>query len=106
MALEDEEQNLGERVDNFNDYTNKKLRDQLSNEITQKGVKGECKLSRKTIELFIEILVNLVHPLNMLLKEITEEVGLSHEGRGICFSIPVDNVVGLTENIKFEKIIK
>ena len=38
-----------------------------------------------------------------VMKEITDEVGLSHEGRGICFSIPVDNVVGLTENINFEK---
>ena len=38
-----------------------------------------------------------------VMKEITDEVGLSHEGRGICFSIPVDNVIGLTEKIKFTK---
>lgn len=38
-----------------------------------------------------------------VMKEITDEVGLSHEGRGICFSMPVDNVVGLTENINFIK---
>ncbi len=38
-----------------------------------------------------------------VMEEITKEVGLSHEGRGICFSIPVDNVVGLTENVKFQK---
>ena len=38
-----------------------------------------------------------------VMKEITDEVGLSHEGRGICFSIPVDNVVGLTEKIDFIK---
>lgn len=38
-----------------------------------------------------------------VMKEITDEVGLSHEGRGICFAIPVDNVVGLTEKINFIK---
>lgn len=38
-----------------------------------------------------------------VMEEITHEVGLSHEGRGICFSMPVDNVVGLTENVKFIK---
>ena len=38
-----------------------------------------------------------------VMQEITEAVGLSHDGRGICFALPVDNVVGLTEKIKFEK---
>jgi len=38
-----------------------------------------------------------------VMEEMTREVGLSHEGRGICFSIPVDNVVGLTEKINFIK---
>ena len=38
-----------------------------------------------------------------VMEEITNAVGLSHEGRGICFSIPVDNVVGLSENIEFLK---
>lgn len=38
-----------------------------------------------------------------VMEEITNEVGLSHEGRGICFSIPVDNVVGLSQNIEFLK---
>ena len=38
-----------------------------------------------------------------VMQEITDEVGLSHEGRGICFSMPVDNVVGLTEKIDFIK---
>lgn len=38
-----------------------------------------------------------------VMEEMTKEVGLSHEGRGICFSIPVDNVVGLTEKINFVK---
>ena len=38
-----------------------------------------------------------------VMKAVTEAVGLSKEGRGICFSIPVDNVVGLTEKINFVK---
>ena len=38
-----------------------------------------------------------------VMEEMTREVGLSHEGRGICFSIPVDNVVGLSEKINFIK---
>lgn len=39
----------------------------------------------------------------IVMKEVTNEVGLSHEGRGICFSMPVDNVVGLTEKMNFIK---
>lgn len=31
-----------------------------------------------------------------VMKEVSNRVGLSHEGRGICFSIPVDNATGLT----------
>ena len=38
-----------------------------------------------------------------VMQEVTDEVGLSHEGRGVCFSMPVDNVVGLTEKINFIK---
>lgn len=38
-----------------------------------------------------------------VMKEITEAVGLSKEGRGICFSIPVDNVVGLSDHSGFTK---
>jgi glucokinase len=60
------EQTLAQKVDDFNDYSNKKLRDELSNEITQKGVKGECKLSRKVIELFIEILADAASDLSLL----------------------------------------
>ena len=36
-----------------------------------------------------------------IMQEISDEVGLAKEGRGICFSIPVDNVVGLEQDIKF-----
>ena len=38
-----------------------------------------------------------------VMEEITDKVGLAQEGRGICFSLPVDNVVGLTEKIEFLK---
>ena len=61
----DREKSLADKVDKFNDYTNKKLRDELSNEITQKGVKGECKLSRKVIELFIEILADAASDISL-----------------------------------------
>ena len=39
-----------------------------------------------------------------VMQEISESVGLATDGRGICFSLPVDNVIGLQENIKFEQI--
>jgi nitrogen regulatory protein PII len=38
-----------------------------------------------------------------VMEEITKDVGLAQEGRGICFSIPVDNVVGLSEKVEFFK---
>ena len=38
-----------------------------------------------------------------VMQEVTNSVGLSHEGRGTCFSIPVDNVVGLTDKVEFIK---
>ena len=61
----DREKILAEKIDKFNDYSDKKLRDELSVEITQKGVKGECKLSRKVIELFIEILADSTSDLSL-----------------------------------------
>ena len=61
----DRDKNLAEKVDMFDDYSNKKLRDELSNEITKKGVKGECKLSRKVIELFIEILADAASDISL-----------------------------------------
>jgi glucokinase len=62
----DRDKSLGKKIDEFIDYRNKKIRDELSNEITQKGVKGECKLSRKVIELFIEILADAAGDLSLL----------------------------------------
>jgi hypothetical protein len=38
-----------------------------------------------------------------VMEEVSQSVGLATEGRGICFSLSVDNVVGLTENVNFEK---
>ena len=38
-----------------------------------------------------------------VMEEITEAVGLSTEGRGILFAVPVDNVVGLSERLEFSK---
>ena len=63
----DREPTLAQKVDNFFDYSNKKVRDELSNEITQKGVKGECKLSRKVIELFVEILADAASDLSLMI---------------------------------------
>ena len=62
----DREKSLGEKVDVFSDYTDKKTRDILSNEITQKGVKNECHLSRKVIEHFVEILADTASDLALL----------------------------------------
>lgn len=38
-----------------------------------------------------------------VMEEITKDVGLSQEGRGVLFSLPVDNVIGLTERVEFSK---
>jgi len=59
-----------------------------------------------TIELEKDVVLILTEKNNKkeVMKEISESVGLATEGRGICFSLPVDNVIGLQENIKFEQI--
>ena len=62
----DREKALAEKIDLFNNYSDKKTRDSLSNEITQKGVKNECHLSRKVIELFIEILADTASDLALV----------------------------------------
>ena len=62
----DRDKILGNKVDLFNNYTDKKTRDVLSNEITIKGVKNECHLSRKVVELFIEILADTASDLALL----------------------------------------
>ena len=62
----DRDKILGNKVDLFNNYTDKKTRDVLSNEITIKGVKNECHLSRRVVELFIEILADTASDLALL----------------------------------------
>ena len=62
----DRDKILGNKVDLFNNYTDKNTRDVLSNEITIKGVKNECHLSRKVVELFIEILADTASDLALL----------------------------------------
>jgi len=62
----DREESLAKQVDIFNNYADKKTRDKLSNEITIKGVKNECHLSRKVVELFIEILADTASDLALL----------------------------------------
>ena len=62
----DREESLAKKVDIFNNYADKKTRDKLSNEITIKGVKNECHLSRKVVELFIEILADTASDLALL----------------------------------------
>ena len=62
----DREESLAKQVDIFNNYSDKKTRDKLSNEITIKGVKNECHLSRKVVELFIEILADTASDLALL----------------------------------------
>jgi len=39
-----------------------------------------------------------------LMQEITKEVGLNTKGKGICFSLPIDQTMGLGEEIKLQKI--
>ena len=62
----DREKTLAEKVDKFSDYKDKKTRDMLSNEITKKGVRNECHLSRKVIELFIEVLADTASNMSLL----------------------------------------
>ena len=38
-----------------------------------------------------------------VMKEVSDSVGLATEGRGICFSLSVDSVVGLSKNVNFIK---
>ena len=69
------------------------------------GSKEATKFLGITIEPEKDVVIILVEKeeKRKIMEEITNVVGLSHEGRGICFSIPVDNVVGLSQNIEFLK---
>ena len=69
------------------------------------GTKEATKFLGITIEPEKDVVLILTekNEKKKVMQEITDSVGLSHEGRGICFSMPVDNVVGLTEKIEFKK---
>jgi len=69
------------------------------------GSKEATKFLGITIEPEKDVVLILVEKdeKRKVMEEISNVVGLSHEGRGICFSIPVDNVVGLSQNIEFLK---
>lgn len=69
------------------------------------GSKEATKFLGITIEPEKDVVLILVdrEEKRKVMEEITSEVGLSKEGRGICFSLPVDNVVGLSKNVEFFK---
>lgn len=69
------------------------------------GTKEATKFLGITIEPEKDVVLILVdkEEKRRVMEEMSNEVGLSHEGRGICFSIPVDNVVGLSEKVEFLK---
>lgn len=70
------------------------------------GTKEATKLLGITIEPEKDVVLVLTEKeeKRKVMEEVTKAVGLSHEGRGILFSVPVDNVVGLTEKLEFNKI--
>ena len=39
-----------------------------------------------------------------LMTAITEKVGLTTKGKGICFCLPISQVIGLGKEVKFEKL--
>ncbi len=69
------------------------------------GSKEATKFLGITIEPEKDVVLILVEKeeKRKIMEEISNVVGLSHEGRGICFSIPVDNVIGLSQNVEFLK---
>ena len=46
---------LAEKIDKLTNFTQSKLTNEINMELTQKGVSGKCELSRKVLELFVEI---------------------------------------------------
>lgn len=41
---------------------------------------------------------------NKVMAAITESTGINTKGKGICFSLPISQAIGLGETVKFEKI--
>lgn len=54
-----------------------------------------------------EILLNVVkkEDKNKIMSQIVRDIGLENAGRGICFSLPVDYALGLSQGIEEEKKI-
>ena len=67
------------------------------------GTKEATKFLGITIEPEKDIVLILVDKDNKkkVMQEVSTTVGLSHDGRGICFSLPVDDVVGLNDKLEF-----
>jgi len=67
------------------------------------GSKEATKFLGITIEPEKDVVLILVDKdsKKKVMKEVSDAVGLSHDGRGICFSLPVDDVVGLTDKLEF-----
>lgn len=49
------EPTLAAKIDNFKDFSKPDKANEINVELTKKGVSGDCKLSRKVLEFFIEI---------------------------------------------------
>ncbi len=72
------------------------------------GSKDAMKLLGITIEPEKDIVLILTEKTNkkMIMEEISEVIGLNENGRGICFSLPVESTIGLTEKIEFVPVEK
>lgn len=70
------------------------------------GSKEATKLLGITIEPEKDVVLVLAEEENKrkIMEEISKAIGLSEEGRGICFSLPVESTIGLTEKIEFKSI--
>lgn len=70
------------------------------------GSKEATKLLGITIEPEKDVVLILAESSQKrkIMEEINEAIGLSTEGAGISFSIPVENTIGLTDKINFTKV--
>jgi len=63
------------------------------------GNKEALKLFGFEIEPGREVILNVVEEKikNVVMEEITKEVGIKTPGKGVCLSIPVDNIIGINK---------
>lgn len=66
------------------------------------GSKNSKKFFGFNIEPGREIIINVVseNDKNRVMEEITKEVGMKTKGKGICFSLPIEEVIGLEKYIE------